>query len=322
MIRYLLMVFGINCNNKWIGNFLTGFTLFLFSLVVIPIIFPISLNDELKVLILKIFCSLTTASKIISILIIKFNSSKIVRLYDQIEEYQIKSFIKHKYYFSTTISILTAFITSGFTTTIYYYDFYFNKLFKEFTETQELLPINQKLQIILIHFYLHAWKTLLELMYRDFNTRYISIIESFIQELNRNVNEPDRDVIINAQRTVLQLTQFQSNFKKHFNFIEYFIFVDIFSISGIMIYALIYVPTFNLNFNILSISNLILMSIHSLWTFRSGFKAKYLSEELMFKLNRWKEMRIEGFCFIEMQVLERTVQIFKGNENNEAIDSL
>jgi hypothetical protein len=289
---------------------------------VIPIIFPISLNDELKVLILKIFCSLTTASKIISILIIKFNSSKIVRLYDQIEEYQIKSFIEHKYYFSTTISILTAFITSGFTTTIYYYDFYFNKLFKEFTETQELLPINQKLQIILIHFYLHAWKTLLELMYRDFNTRYISIIKSFIQELNRNVNEPDRDVIINAQRTVLQLIEFQSNFKKYFNFIKYFIFVDIFSISGIMIYALIYVPTFNLNFNILSISNLILMSIHSLWTFRSGFKAKYLSEELMFKLNRWKEMRIEGFCFIEMQVLERTVQIFKGNENNEAIDSL
>ncbi len=322
MIRYLLMVFGINCNNKWIGNFLTGFTLLLFSLVVIPIIFPISLNDELKVLILKIFCSLTTASKIISILIIKFNSSKIVRLYDQIEEYQIKSFIEHKYYFSTTISILTAFITSGFTTTIYYYDFYFNKLFKEFTETQELLPINQKLQIILIHFYLHAWKTLLELMYRDFNTRYISIIKSFIQELNRNVNEPDRDVIINAQRTVLQLIEFQSNFKKYFNFIKYFIFVDIFSISGIMIYALIYVPTFNLNFNILSISNLILMSIHSLWTFRSGFKAKYLSEELMFKLNRWKEMRIEGFCFIEMQVLERTVQIFKGNENNEAIDSL
>ncbi len=174
MIRYLLMVFGINCNNKWIGNFLTGLTLSMFSLVVIPIIFPISLNDELKVLILKIFCSLTTASKIISILIIKFNSSKIVRLYDQIEEYQIKSFIEHKYYFSTTISILTAFITSGFTTTIYYYDFYFNKLFKEFTETQELLPINQKLQIILIHFYLHAWKTLLELMYRDFNTRYIT----------------------------------------------------------------------------------------------------------------------------------------------------
>jgi hypothetical protein len=63
------------------------------------------------------------------------------------------------------------------------------------------------------------------------------------------------------------------------------------------------------------------MSIHSLWTFRSEFKAKYLSEELMFKLNRWKEMRIEGFSLIEMQVLERTVQIFKENENLQAMDS-
>ncbi len=321
MIRYLLMVFGINCNNKWIGNFLTGLTLSIFSLVAIPIIFPISLNDDLQVLILKISCSLTTASKIISILIIKFNSSKIVRLYDQIEEYQIKSFIKQDYYFSTMVSILIAFITSGSSTAIYYHDFYFNKLFKEFTEKQELLPINQKLQMILIHFCLHAWKTLLELMYRDFNTRYISIIESFIQELNRRVNKPERNVIINAQRTVLQLIEFQSNFKKHLDFIKYFIFIDILSISGVMIYTLIYVPSFNLNFNILSLSNLVLMSIHSLWTFRSGFKAKYLSEELILKLNRWKELKMDGMSFIEIKVLQRTVDIFKGNENIEATDS-
>jgi hypothetical protein len=288
---------------------------------VIPIIFPISLNDELQVIILKIFCTFTTASKIISILIIKFNSSKIVRVYDQIEEYQIKSFIKHEYYFSTIISILITFITCGSTTTIYYYDFYFNKLFKEFTETQEFFPINQKLQTILIHFYLHAWKTLLELMYRDFNTRYISIMELFIQELERKVNKPERNVIINAQRTILKLIEFQSNFKKYLEFIKYFIFADIFSMSGIMTYSLIYVPTFNLKFNVFSLSNLILMSIHSLWTLRSGFKVIYLSEELIFKLNRWKELKMEGISFIEMKVLERTVDIFRGNENIEATDS-
>jgi hypothetical protein len=292
----------------------------MFSLVVIPIIFPISLNDDLQVLILKISCSLTAASNIISILMIKFNSSKIVRLFDQIEEYQIKSFIKHKYYFSTMTSILIVFITSGSTTAIYYCDFYFNKLFKEFTEKQELLPINQKLQTIFIHFCLHAWKTLLELMYRDFNTRYISIIESLIQELNRKVNKPERNVIINAQRTVLQIIEFQSNYKKHLDYIKYFIFIDILLISGVMIYALIYVPTFNLNFNIFSLSNLILMSIHSLWTFRSGFKAKYLSEELIFKLNRWKEFKMDGISIIEMKVLQRTVDIFKGNENTQAMD--
>ncbi len=63
------------------------------------------------------------------------------------------------------------------------------------------------------------------------------------------------------------------------------------------------------------------MSIHSLWTFRSGFKAKYLSQELIFKLNRWKELKMGGISFIEMKVLQRTVDIFKGNENIEATSS-
>ncbi len=82
--------------------YLSGFTLSLFSIVMIALIFPFSLNDELKVLKLKIVCSLTAASNIISILIIKFNY-KIVGVFDQIEDYQIKSFIKHEYYFSAII---------------------------------------------------------------------------------------------------------------------------------------------------------------------------------------------------------------------------
>jgi hypothetical protein len=146
-------------------------------------------------------------------------------------------------------------------------------------------------------------------------------MELFIQELERKVNKPERNVIINAQRTILKLIEFQSNFKKYLEFIKYFIFADIFSMSGIMTYSLIYVPTFNLKFNVFSLSNLILMSIHSLWTLRSGFKVIYLSEELIFKLNRWKELKMEGISFIEMKVLERTVDIFRGNENIEATDS-
>jgi len=64
------------------------------------------------------------------------------------------------------------------------------------------------------------------------------------------------------------------------------------------------------------------MSIYSFWTLRSGFKAKYLSEEFMFKLNRWTEFNIEGISIIEMKVLQRTAQIFKENENIEAAYSL
>ncbi len=102
MISYLLMTFGISCDNKWIEYFLFCLTLSSFSMVMIALIFPFSLNDELKVLKLKIVCSLTAASNIISILIIKFNY-KIVGVFDQIEDYQIKSFIKHEYYFSAII---------------------------------------------------------------------------------------------------------------------------------------------------------------------------------------------------------------------------
>jgi hypothetical protein len=280
MVRYLSKVFGINCNKKWIGNSLTGLTLSILSLVVFQITFPISLKDELKILILKISSSVTFASKIVSFLIIKYYSSKIFRVYDQIEEYQIKSFIKYDNYFSTIISILFVFTSTGLTTAIYFCDFYFNNLFKELTEKQELIPIDQKLQIFLINFYVHALKTLLQLMYREFNTRYISIIETFIEEIDRRFNKPDRNVIINAQRTVLQLIEFRSNFKKYVEFIQYFIVIDILSMSGIIIYALIYIPTYNMKFNIFCILYLILMSIHFSWTIKTGLKVNKLSEEL------------------------------------------
>jgi hypothetical protein len=315
-------VFGINCNNKWIGNSLTGLTLSILSLVVFQITFPISLKDELKILILKISSSVTFASKIVSFLIIKYYSSKIFRVYDQIEEYQIKSFIKYDNYFSTIISILFVFTSTGLTTAIYFCDFYFNNLFKELTEKQELIPIDQKLQIFLINFYVHALKTLLQLMYREFNTRYISIIETFIEEIDRRFNKPDRNVIINAQRTVLQLIEFRSNFKKYVEFIQYFIVIDILSMSGIIIYALIYIPTYNMKFNIFCILYLILMLFHFSWTIKTGLKVNKLSEELSSKLNRWNELSIDGLCSIEMKVLERTIQLFKENDNIQAEDSL
>jgi hypothetical protein len=315
-------VFGINCNKKWIGNSLTGLTLSILSLVVFQITFPISLKDELKILILKISSSVTFASKIVSFLIIKYYSSKIFRVYDQIEEYQIKSFIKYDNYFSTIISILFVFTSTGLTTAIYFCDFYFNNLFKELTEKQELIPIDQKLQIFLINFYVHALKTLLQLMYREFNTRYISIIETFIEEIDRRFNKPDRNVIINAQRTVLQLIEFRSNFKKNVEFIKYFIVVDILSMSGIIIYTMVYIPTYSMKFNIFCILYLILMSIHFSWTIKTGLKVNKLSEELSSKFNRWKNFRIEGINSIEMKVLERIVRRFTGDENIQEEDSV
>jgi hypothetical protein len=256
----------------------------------------------------------------VSILIIKYNSTKIFQLFDQIEEYQLKNFIKYNNYFSIIFSIFFAFFSTGITTTIYFWDFYFSKLFKELTEKQELIPINQKVQMFLIHFYLHAWKSLLQLMYREFNNRYISIIESFIQELNRKDNKPNRIVIIRARRTFSKLNEFRTIFKKNVKFITYFIVVDVLGMSGILIYSLLYVPTFNMDFNFFSIPYLILMSFQFLWTIKTGLNVSKKSDELCLELNRWKDFEFEGISFIEINVLKKTVRQFKLNENIEAED--
>jgi hypothetical protein len=55
----------------------------------------ISSNDEIKVLVVKISCSIAFASKIVSFVIIKLNSNKVFQLYDRIKEYQTKVFVKY-----------------------------------------------------------------------------------------------------------------------------------------------------------------------------------------------------------------------------------
>jgi hypothetical protein len=209
MIRYLPMIFGINTGNKWIANFLTVLTLSVLALTLFVITVSISSSDEIKVLVVKISCSIAFASKIVSFVIIKLNSNKIFQLYDRIKKYQTEGFIKHNDYFSTIISILFVIISTGFTTTIHFRGSHFNRIYEELIEKLDLLPVNQKIQVFYIHFYLHAWKIILELMYRHFNNRYTSIMESFIKELDRRQNRPDRSVIINAQRTLLKVMEFE-----------------------------------------------------------------------------------------------------------------
>ncbi len=107
MINYLLMIFGINCKNKWIATFLTGITLSIFSLILVQIITHISFGDEIKILIFKISCAIALVSKITSFILLKFKSTKIFELYDRLIDYQIESFITYNnHYISTVIFIL------------------------------------------------------------------------------------------------------------------------------------------------------------------------------------------------------------------------
>ena len=237
------MIFGINCKNKWIGSFLTGITLSIFSLIVNQIIAHISFGDEIKILILKISCAIVFVSKLISFIVLKFKSTKIFELYDRLIDYQIKSYIKYNnHYISTVIFILYTIIITWISTVIYFYDSHFSNLYKGLTEKQNNLPISQKSQIILICFYVNAWNFLLQIIFYEFNNRYISIINAFNQEIDRKSSKPDNNVIVLSQRTVWKFTKFRYDIKKNVDFVKYFIIIDTFSMALIMIYVMLYVP--------------------------------------------------------------------------------
>jgi hypothetical protein len=62
------------------------------------------------------------------------------------------------------------------------------------------------------------------------------------------------------------------------------------------------------------------MSINFFFTIKSGLNVSKKSEELCLKFNQWKHFKIEGMSLIEMKVLERTIQLFKLNENIQLED--
>jgi hypothetical protein len=129
------MFFGINCNNKWIANFLTGLTLMIFVFIFIQITFIIDLKENLFGSVMKNSCSIILASNLVSFLIIKLKSRKIFNLYNSLTEYEIKSFIgEANNLFSTIISIIISIIVSVIATVhpFLYKNSIFKEIFKQF----------------------------------------------------------------------------------------------------------------------------------------------------------------------------------------------
>ena len=170
---------------------------------------------------------------------------------------------------------------------------------------------------------MNAWNFLLQIIFYEFNNRYISIINAFNQEIDRKVSKPDNNVIVLSQRTILEFTRFRSDIKKNVDFVKYFIIIDTSSMALVFTYVTFCVPNHNMNFNLYSFVHLILMIIHFLWTMSSALKVCKAEREFISKLNRWKEMESDENTFIEMKVLERTIEQFEGNvQNIEAEDSV
>ncbi len=322
MIQYLSMAFGINFKNKWIANFLISQTFSILFLIVLQIAILIHINYEIKTPNYKILTLITFASKIISFLAIKLKSSQIFRLYDKLVDYQNKSYIKYyNHYISSIIFISFTFLMTWTSTAIHFNDLNFMKLYKESAEKQETLPMKQKMQIILMSFYVNAWQCLVQFIFYEFNSRYVSILNEFNREIRRNVSKPDKNVIIFSQIAVSEFTEFRVNINKNVDFIKYFIFIDTFGKTVPIIVSMFFIPNFNCNLNYIIVTHLVLTVVSFLWTMSSALGARKARTELILELNHWKSrLSTEESTLIEIKFLEKTIEKLKSNKKIEVID--
>ncbi len=86
MFEYVLMIFGINIENKILAHFLTGLTLSIFSVLSLRSLLLIQIKDDFGLLFTKILCFIIYFSNLLSYLWIKLKSKEILELNTQLKK--------------------------------------------------------------------------------------------------------------------------------------------------------------------------------------------------------------------------------------------
>jgi hypothetical protein len=206
-------------------------------------------------------------------------------------------------------------------TAIHFNDSNFMEIYKESAEKQETLPMKRKMQIILMSFYVNAWECLVQFIFYEFNSRYVSILNEFNREIRRNVNKPDKNVIIFSQIAVSEFAEFRVNINKNVDFIKYFIFIDTFGKTVPIIVSMFFIPNLSGNLNYIIFAHLVLTVVSFLWTMSSALRARKARRELILELNHWKsKLSTEESTLIEIKFVEKIIEKLKSNKNIEVID--
>ncbi len=141
------------------------------------------------------------------------------------------------------------------------------------------------------------------------NIQYSIIIEVFIEEMRRKINYPDINVIRMTHRTVLNFMSIQTSLKKCVKFIEFFIFVDVITLTLLfLMWALNAILNSDSYCYCLSISYIIVLVSYNLWIrFETSFVKK--NEKMInFYLNQWQRFPIDENCCLELKILDISVQ--------------
>jgi hypothetical protein len=260
-------------------------------------------------LVLKLFGAAVMISNFCSYFLIRKKSEKIFQIYYELKTYRLENFNSNrKDNFFSIISFITILLATGLTALMTFSDQNLDNLFKSISATTSLRPYS-----IIVQFYVNGWMILIQLIYYELYAQYYSNIESFNEKL-KTVSEPNPDLIIMTQKTILTFMRFHWSLKNNIDFIEYFIIVSVISRNGSLICLLISNP--NLNFNsYLSIISYVIISISYFFLIQvSIFKKSIIQQELYKIIEKWQNFRRKDELSIELSVLKYTMDEFNKNK--------
>lgn len=311
MFQHLSIIYGLNCDKKYVNNLFTGIMLAITCLGLFQVSSIVRLNDDLSVLLFKFFCLLTIMSTLFSYLFIKINSENIFKLYYNMKKYENNSFSDCKIgrNISYFIAIVLMILIIALSLMSRYKNPYLNQIFKDVYEYEENLSTPSIISLIIFYIYIYGWKLFIQFIHFDINSQYVSILEAFNSELKRRIGFPNINVIKMTQRTVIQLMFFQTDIRKNVDSIKNFKLLDAVSLSACQLIVLMKSSSLlNLNYFHIYFGYLTVLYIYFLWTQLINLKIKRNESNLKTQLNRWQKFKLSDQCFIELKILDRTVQ--------------
>ncbi len=319
MIEHILRFYGINCDNKWIRYFTTGLSLPIFlTLVIIDILISIkNCNDFTTQFLNKLFLLTLCASRLLSYLLIKYNSPQILKVYRELKDYQKECFISEsnvRIYYMITIFI--SFLMTAFSTIFNFCEPYIFEIF-DLNETMNSLSIPLLTLIFILRFYVNSWGLTTQLVYIDFKTRFISLIKNFNKVVVRNNIKPAKNVLISTQRTIFKFVELKSVTKRNVDFLKYGISIEFFSAVGLTVCT--HSSVSNQECYYLKILWIVLTIGYFLWTMSSNFRVRKAQNELSLNLNLWLNIEFENVNDIEMKNLKMVFKPFKEDNRMDTI---
>jgi hypothetical protein len=312
MFEYIIKIFGISSDQKIVAQLLTGITLTIFSVLLIRILLLKQIEDDLDLFIIKFMCLILCFSNLFSYLLIKFKSEEILKLNSKIRCHRNRSSIKTiNVYYPSLIAFAVWLILTTTNILLRLSDRRIEEAFHEFFSQINLSILVKSLDLFVAIVCSNTWKILIQLMYHELNIQYSSIIEAFIDEIRRKANYPDINVVRMTHRTVLEFMEIQTSLKKCEKFIKFFMNIDLMSTA--LLFSVFTINSISYSDSYcycLSSVYIIVLISYSLWIrFEASF-SRNCEKMLKFHLDRWQHFQTNENCFIELKVLERTVQQF------------